>query len=302
MTDYKESLNLKTIKEILNKHYVYSKVAGSRFFDVDTAAEELLKNMGDASARKDEARELEQDTLVNLPDLPSPIPIHTLIGCREAFEAFVVGDLGYLIKRRGESYDSSHTNICWKSFQKGWNSTPKSVVGIPTTEQDQEVIQREIRLITEQEIIDSLEKHAKYLHAPITGNERGLIRDIVSLCGAGLIEAEKYLKREQRKIPLFSEIHDALCDLGEIEDVTEDDGYQTEHVVIRNSLVEIMEKLRPILSEPKPKSGEEAHFDSCECCQNFSRMEKRYDHLRGFPQDEEVFNHNVATKQEDKNA
>lgn len=54
MNNTTSSLNLESIKAILNKHYVYSKAAGSRFFDLDTAAEELLKRMGDASARKDE--------------------------------------------------------------------------------------------------------------------------------------------------------------------------------------------------------------------------------------------------------
>jgi hypothetical protein len=38
-------LTIERIKEILNKHYVYSKLAGSRFFDVDTAAEELAKEL-----------------------------------------------------------------------------------------------------------------------------------------------------------------------------------------------------------------------------------------------------------------
>lgn len=43
-------------------------------------------------------------------------------------------------------------------------------------------------------------------------------------------------------------------------------------------------------------SDEVEHYENCECCQNFARMEKRYDHLRGCPQDDEQFTHQVAVK------
>ncbi len=43
------------------------------------------------------------------------------------------------------------------------------------------------------------------------------------------------------------------------------------------------------VSEP----DEEIHLESCECCQNSVKMEKRYDHLRGFPQDDEEFTHAI---------
>lgn len=47
-----------------------------------------------------------------------------------------------------------------------------------------------------------------------------------------------------------------------------------------------------ILAEPVV--DEEAHSNECPCCQNFLRMEKQYDHLRGFPQDDEKFEHKLA--------
>lgn len=41
-------------------------------------------------------------------------------------------------------------------------------------------------------------------------------------------------------------------------------------------------------------SAEVKHMENCECCQSFLKMEKRYDHLRGHPQDDEQFSHDVS--------
>lgn len=53
---------------------------------------------------------------------------------------------------------------------------------------------------------------------------------------------------------------------------------------------------RAVANAPERESveeNEEEHMESCECCQSFLKMEKRYDHLRGYPQDEESFVHEI---------
>ena len=42
-------------------------------------------------------------------------------------------------------------------------------------------------------------------------------------------------------------------------------------------------------------TNEDEHMESCGCCQSFLAMEKRYDHLRGHPQDEETFVHSGSS-------
>lgn len=114
----------------------------------------------------------------------------------------------------------------------------------------------------------------------------------------GIIETEDRLRERKSQQPDDSSVNEkdvrrrvmaAIRSYGMSHQEKADIESRTDGVMIV-----LGEYVLPFVRKPERESIDEAeHMDSCDCCQAFLKMEKRYDHLRGYPQDDEVFQHQV---------